>query len=108
MNIFKLNEKDFNKKIDEIFNNIAKDTLKEELIECGLKIKEGFNMDKEDIEQMQISPITVIQLERILNYLVQNEEYSAVFNDFEIKYHDYYEGENEMVEMFTICRKKVK
>lgn len=65
-------------------------------------------MNKENIEQMPISPITVIQLERILNYLVQNEEYSAIFNDFEIKYHDYYEDENEIVEMFTICRKKVK
>ena len=108
MNIFKYNGKDFDEKINEIFDNISNDDLKEELIECSLKIKEDFNMDKEDIEQMQISPITVIQLERILNYLVQNEEYSAVFNDFEIKYHDYYEGENEMVEMFTICRKKVK
>lgn len=90
---------------DKLFEELG---LIKELIESSLKIKEGFNMDKENIEQMQISPITVIQLERILNYLVQNEEYSAVFSDFEIKYHDYYEGENEMVEMFTICRKKAK
>ena len=86
---------------DKLFEELG---LIKELIESGLKIKEDFNMNKENIEQMQISPITVIQLERILNYLVQNEEYSAVFSDFEINY----EGENEMVEMFTICRKKVK
>ena len=90
---------------DKLFEELG---LIKELIESGLKIKEDFNMNKENIEQMQISPITVIQLERILNYLVQNEEYSAVFNNLEIKYHDYYEDENEMVEMFTICRKKVK
>ena len=63
-------------------------------------------MTEEDIKGIQISPITIIQLEKILNCLVQNEEYSAVFNNLEIKYHGYYEDENEMVEMFTICRKK--
>lgn len=63
-------------------------------------------MTEEEIEQMQISPVTVIQLEKILNCLVQNEEYSAVFNNLEIKFQGDYEDENEMVEMFTICRKK--
>ena len=63
-------------------------------------------MDKEEIEEMIITPITIIQLERILNYLVQNEEYSAKFNNLEIKYQGDYENQNESLEMFTIYRKK--
>ena len=55
---------------------------------------------------MKITPITMVQLERILNYLVQNEEYSAKFNNLEIKYQGYYENQNESLEMFTIYRKK--
>ena len=63
-------------------------------------------MDKEEIEEMRISPVTIIQLERILNYLVKNEEYSAKFNDFEIKYQGYYEDKDINVEMFTIYKKR--
>ena len=63
-------------------------------------------MDKEEIEEMIITPVTIIQLERILNYLVQNEEYSAKFNNLEIKFQGYYENQNESLEMFTIYRKK--
>ena len=63
-------------------------------------------MDKEEKKEMIITPITIIQLERILNYLVQNEEYSAKFNNLEIKYQGYYENQNESLEMFTIYRKK--
>lgn len=63
-------------------------------------------MDKEEIEKMRITPVTMVQLERILNYLVQNEEYSAKFNNFEIKYQGDYENQNESFEMFTIYRKK--
>ena len=65
-------------------------------------------MDKEEIEEMIITPVTIIQLERILNYLVQNEEYSAKFNNLEIKYQGYYDNQNESLEMFTIYRKKEK
>ena len=61
-------------------------------------------MDKEEIEKIKITPVTMVQLERILNYLVQNEEYSAKFNNLEIKYQGDYE--NESLEMFTIYRKK--
>lgn len=61
-------------------------------------------MDKEEIEEMIITPVTIIQLERILNYLVKNKEYSAKFNNLEIKYQGDYE--NESLEMFTIYRKK--
>lgn len=61
-------------------------------------------MDKEDIEKMNISPVTTVQLERILNYLAKNEEYAAKFNNLEIRYQGYYEGKN--IEMFTIYRKK--
>ena len=43
-------------------------------------------MKKEDIENMTISPITIIQLERILNYLVQNKEHSALFSNVKITY----------------------
>lgn len=63
-------------------------------------------LSKEEIEKMRIAPITMVQLERILNYLVQNEEYSAKFNNLEIKYQGYYENQNESLEMFTIYRKK--
>lgn len=63
-------------------------------------------MEKEEIEKMRITPITMVQLERILNFLVQNEEYSAKFNNIEIKYQGYYENQNESLEMFTIYRKK--
>lgn len=65
-------------------------------------------MDKEEIEKIKITPVTMVQLERILNYLVQNEEYSAKFNNLEIKYQGYYENQNESLEMFTIYRKKEK
>lgn len=63
-------------------------------------------MDKEDIEKMNISPVTTVQLERILNYLAKNEEYAAKFNNLEIRYQGYYEGKEENIEMFTIYRKK--
>lgn len=63
-------------------------------------------MNKEEIEKIKITPVTMVQLERILNYLVQNEEYSAKFNNLEIKYQGYYENQNESLEMFTIYRKK--
>ena len=63
-------------------------------------------MDKEEIEKIKITPVTMVQLERILNYLVQNEEYSAKFNNLEIKYQGDYENQNESFEMFTIYRKK--
>lgn len=63
-------------------------------------------MGKEEIEEMNISPVTTVQLERILNFLVQNEECSAKFNNLEIKYQGYYENQNESLEMFTIYRKK--
>ena len=39
MNIFKLDEKEFDKKIDEIVDNIDPNTLLKELISCGLKIE---------------------------------------------------------------------
>ncbi len=38
MNIFEYEGKEFDKKLDEIFNNISKEELKNELIECGLVI----------------------------------------------------------------------
>ena len=63
-------------------------------------------MDKEEIEEMIITPVTIIQLERILNYLVKNKEYLAKFNNLEIKYQGDYENQNESFEMFTIYRKK--
>jgi hypothetical protein len=63
-------------------------------------------LDKEKIEEMRISPVTIVQLERILNYLVKNEEYSAKFNNFEIKYQGYYEDKDTNVEIFTIYRNK--
>lgn len=63
-------------------------------------------MGKEEIEEMNISPVTKVQLERILNYLAKNEEYAAKFNNLEIRYQGYYEGKEENIEMFTIYREK--
>ena len=63
-------------------------------------------MDKEEIEKMRISPITTVQLERILNYLAKNEEYSAKLNNLEIRYQGYYEEKERNIEMFTIYRKR--
>lgn len=40
MNIFNYEGKEFDKKLDEIFKDINKEKLKQELIECGLKVKE--------------------------------------------------------------------
>lgn len=40
MNIFEYKGKEFNQEIDKIFNNINKNQLKKELIECGLVIKQ--------------------------------------------------------------------
>ena len=65
-------------------------------------------MDKEEKKEMIITPVTIIQLERILNYLAKNEKYSAKFNNIEIKYQGYYDNQNESLEMFTIYRKKEK
>ena len=63
-------------------------------------------MEKEEIEKMNISPVTVIQIERVLNYLAKNEEYSAKLNNLEISYQGYYEEKEGNIEMFTIYRKK--
>ena len=63
-------------------------------------------MTEENIKGMQLSPVTIIQLEKILNYLVQNEEYLAKFNNFEIKFQGDYENHDEAFEIFTIYRKK--
>lgn len=63
-------------------------------------------MDKEEIEEMRTSPITVVQIERILNYLAKNEEYSAKLNNLEISYQGYHEEKEGNIEMFTIYRKK--
>ena len=64
------------------------------------------NTKSENNAKLKLLPVTIIQLERILNYLVKNEEYSAKFNDFEIKYQGYYEDKDINVEMFTIYKKR--
>ena len=38
MDIFKLNDEEFDKKLDEIFENIDTEELFQELIECGLAV----------------------------------------------------------------------
>ncbi len=38
MNIFELNDEEFDKKLDEIFSKIDKEKLLQELIECGLEV----------------------------------------------------------------------
>lgn len=41
MNIFEYDGEEFDEKLNELFKNIDKETLKQELIECGLILKEG-------------------------------------------------------------------
>lgn len=36
MNIFEYDGEEFDKKLDEVFNNMDKNTLKKELMKCGL------------------------------------------------------------------------
>jgi hypothetical protein len=38
MDIFELNDDEFDKKLDEIFENIDTEELFQELIECGLEV----------------------------------------------------------------------
>lgn len=38
MNIFELNDEEFDKKLDEIFSKIDKEDLFQELIKCGLEV----------------------------------------------------------------------
>ena len=63
-------------------------------------------MEKEEIEEMRISPVTTIQLERIFNYLVNNKGYAAQFGNMKIVHQGDYEIENNNKEMFIIYRNK--
>ena len=63
-------------------------------------------MDKEEIEEMRILPITTVQLERILNYLVNHKGYGAKFGNILIGYQGIYEVENKSKEMFILYRDK--
>ena len=65
-------------------------------------------MEKEKIENMRISPVTTVQLERILNYLIKHKGYSAQFGNIKIVYQDEYEIENDNKEIFIIYRSKEK
>ena len=63
-------------------------------------------MDKEEIEKMRISPVTTVQLERILNYLVNHKGYSAQFGNILISYQGDYEIENKNREAFILYKYK--
>lgn len=57
MNIFEYEGKEFDKKLDEIFKDINKEKLKQELIECGLKVKEinyGNKSTENMLEQIKV------------------------------------------------------
>ena len=58
------------------------------------------------IEELKLSPITINQLQKILNYLVENKEYNVKFGDIEINF----DGVNEIFgknnEVFIIFREK--
>ena len=41
MNIFKLSEEEIEKELDKIFKNTTPEEVLQDLIECGLKVKEG-------------------------------------------------------------------
>lgn len=56
MNVFEYDGEEFDKKLDEVFNNMDKNTLKKELIKCGLIIvnREGNDMWTEWIETIPL------------------------------------------------------
>ena len=56
MNIFEYDGEEFDKKLDEIFNNMDKNTLKKELMKCGLIFanREGNDMQTEWIETIPL------------------------------------------------------
>lgn len=61
----------------------------------------------EDKEEIIVSPVFILSLEKILNYLIQNESYVAQFGDTQIRY----EGMTEDTlfgkrSAFTIIRKE--
>lgn len=51
MNIFEYNGEEFNQETDKIFNNISKNQLKKELIECGLVIKQETHLIHKEKEE---------------------------------------------------------
>lgn len=55
MNIFNLDEKEFDKKIDEIFDNIDPNVLLEDLISCGLKIEKKAEYSTYYVEEYDYS-----------------------------------------------------
>ena len=56
MNIFEYDGEEFDRKLDEVFNNMDKNTLKKELMKCGLIFvnKEGNDMWTEWIETISL------------------------------------------------------
>ena len=58
------------------------------------------------IEELKLSPITINQLQKILNYLVENKEYNAEFGDIEINFDGVYEIFGKNNEVFIIFREK--
>ncbi|MCI7205429.1 MAG: hypothetical protein MSA15_05465 [Clostridium sp.] len=56
MNIFEYDGEEFDRKLDEVFNNMDKNTLKKELMKCGLIFvnKEGNDMWTEWIETIPL------------------------------------------------------
>ncbi len=76
MNIFEYDGKEFDKKLNEIFENIDKEQLKKELIECGLEIKqEIYKIEKDnDTKDYQDEYYTIeIQKIEIENQQIINE-----------------------------------
>lgn len=45
MNIFELSEKEIEKELNKIFENTTPKELLQELIECGLEVKRGVEME---------------------------------------------------------------
>lgn len=58
------------------------------------------------IEELKLSPITINQLQKILNYLVENKEYNVEFGDIEINFDGVYEIFGKNNEVFIIFREK--
>lgn len=65
-------------------------------------------MNKEEIKSMNVTPETIVFIERMLNFLKENELYQAQFNNITIKLDGIVEDTaNGKREIYTLVRKVI-
>lgn len=73
MNIFELSEKEIEKELNKIFENTTPKELLQELIECGLEVKRGVEM--EDKIKIELKDIIKLQYLYIEIFTEEDEDY---------------------------------